>query len=142
MANQEIITRYKTLATELWEQFLSGARLDPVSYSVGGDVLDAAWSSDPDGIYIAYFAIRLFELWDDMLEELCAGLDAPKLGGAANRFEWLLSQGYVEPSAVKWSKLRNQWVHEGIQPSRAELDLLQSSFVDSINGFRRATTRP
>lgn len=119
---KEILARYRNEIEALEAQHLGGRRVLP-GYSGGRPEyshgrLAVSVSKDPEPTYTAYYTIRLFELWNDLLKDLLEQIhpDPSKLKRAANRFEWCASRGYLEKDDLRWPPLRNDWVHDGKMP--------------------------
>ena len=117
-----LISKYKREVDALEAQRLAGRKVLPVyngdHLALAGGHLAASVNKTPEPTYTAYYAIRLFELWDDLLEELPehTSLDPPRLKHAANRFEWYASKSLLDNGDRRWPSRRNTWVHEGEMP--------------------------
>ena len=74
MRLEELLSRFTEEVDALEAQHLEGRRVLP-AYDGGRLVYDggrpAVWvSKAPEPTYTAYFSVRLFELWDDLLQDL------------------------------------------------------------------------
>ena len=119
---EELLSRFKDELHVLEAQHLEGRRVLPVYHGVRpayvGGRPTVRVKRDPERTYTAYYSIRLFELWDDLLEELVDHVepDAKRPRGAKGRFEWYISKGILDQADDCWRHRRNRWVHEGERP--------------------------
>lgn len=119
----ELLSKFRNEVDALEAQHLKGRQVS-LAYDHGRPASDQgrlAASVSRDPTYTAYYSIRLFELWNDLLRELVDHVDqiepgAKKPQGAKRRFKWYVGRGLLAQGDDCWRQRRNRWVHEGEMP--------------------------
>lgn len=132
LLNKNAVASFEREVGELVQQHKNGDRMSPVYQGsspvfVGNDLVVC---STEDQIYNAYYAIRLFELWDDVLESLLTSL-APshRPSRQKGRFDWFVKRDCI--TNTEWREMRNGWVHEGVIPAKEDFE----SLVNDVRAF-------
>lgn len=119
---EELLSRFTEEVDALEAQHLEGRRVLPI-YDGGRPVYDggrpAVWvGKNPEPTYTAYFSVRLFELWDDLLQDLVDHVEpnVKRPRGVKDRFDWYAGKGLLDQDDDCWRQSRNRWVHEGEWP--------------------------
>ena len=119
---KELLSKYEAEVDALEKQHLEGRRVLP-EYDSGRPVYShgrpaVRVKKDPEPTYTAYYAIRLFELWNDLRKELVDHVEpgAKKPKSSKERFELYVDKGLLGPEDDCWRLRRNRWVHEGEMP--------------------------